>query len=52
MFHVYCYRNMERLRPYIILSLCLVVGFIIAYTIDVLYLQGVGYDGILANFCQ
>lgn len=43
---------MERFRPYIILSLCLLVGFIFAYIIDALYVQGAGYDKMLAKFCK
>jgi hypothetical protein len=51
-YHVYCNSYMEGFRPYIILSLCLLVGFFFAYTIDALYVQGAGYDTILAKFCK
>lgn len=43
---------MYRFRPYLIMSMYLVVAFVFAYIIDNVYIQAAGVGAVLENFCK
>ncbi len=40
------------LRPYLTLSVFLIIGFVVAFIIDAVYVKGGGFVTIFDNFCR